>query len=277
MRKLFTLPILTILFAIVFYAITIIFPGPGTQPEFAGPAATIFSILLGFMVANSQSRMNSIYERLKTENSNNLIIYRLSAAFGTSTQDKIRDLLDQYLMDQIDYNIEEFEYSSYSFEKLYNYILQLDPTDNRQDKAIIKSLDILNLSTVNRGQIEAESKHRLSLGQWASILALMFVTIITVWTMSDGGWWGGAVLTALASAVVLMVLTMRDMNNLKWGNASWTWQPLHKLFKDIGLVPYYTSAIINDHEADIAKGELIRIGVVGRDGKKEIKTIHFGE
>lgn len=259
MRKLFSLTTLVVVFALSFFAATVFLNAPGEQPIYAGSAATIFSILFGFMVADGRSRMNNVYQRLKTENANNLTVYRLSSVFGSDVQGNVRQLLDSYLIAQVDYEIEDFDRSDRAFQRLYQYIISLDPKNDREKTAYTRLITLLHESTTNRAQIEAVVKDRLRRGQWLSILALMGVTITTIWSMADGGILAGGILTALASGIVLMVLIMRDMDNLKWGNASWTWQPLHDLFKDLSLIPYYPSEVLKGNEAKIKKGETIRV------------------
>jgi len=69
------------------------------------------------------------------------------------------------------------------------------------------------------------------------------------------------------------------LNNLKWQKTIWTWQPLHNLFKNLDLIPYYPKPVVDRGEAKIEKGELIRLANYPQSypdmTKKVIETVEY--
>jgi hypothetical protein len=84
--------------------------------------------------------------------------------------------------------------------------------------------------------------------------------------------------TVLATASVLLVLVLRDMNNLKWDKDSWTWQPLKNLFRNLDLTPYFPAD--NLHETKFKKGEKYRVSALPVDldnlDNRVVETRVFG-
>lgn len=251
-----------ILFTVAFFALALAKPGEGYSDflfMFSAAAAVIFSIFIVFSVSNSRSRLDKVNELLKTENANNLLLYKMSAAFGVQAQNDIRRLIDVYIIDQIDYRLEDFDQSAQSFRVLYDYIISLESKGTTQDIVLTEMIRILNLSSSNRVQVETLMSQRLSKFEWISVWGLTFVVVSHLYEMSHGILFQTLLLTILASASVLLVLVLRDLDNLKWQKDAWTWRPLRNLFISLDLLPYYPRPIVDKGEAKIKKGEKIRL------------------
>lgn len=251
------------LFTLAFFALVILYPGHGYSDflfMFSAAAALLFGIFIVFSISNSHERINKVNEFLKVEDANNLSIYRLSRVFGKETNDEIRALLDTYLMDQIDYQLEDFHKSGGSFHDLYKYITDLEPLNRKQEAAYGEMLHTLTDSSSNRIQVETLVNQKLSRYEWISVWSLAFVTISHTYEMSHKDEIFNAILlTILASASLLLVLVLRDLDNLKWQKGKWTWQPLHRLFLNMDLMPYYPRIIIESGEAKVPHDEKIRL------------------
>lgn len=250
---------LFVLFAVAFLAVALVKPGGGNSPTYSTAAAGIFGIFIGFSISNSRKRLNRVNELLKTENADNLLVYRLSAVFGSKIQDKIRELMDSYLIDQIDYRLDDFDRSGDSFDKLYEYVINLEFENEKQKMTLGSMVSTLNESSSNRIQIETITTHKISIFEWISVWSLTFVVVFNLYGMTTGDVFQSLLITILASAIILLVLVLRDLDNLKWQKAVWTWKPLHSLFVNMDLLPYYPRIIVDVGEAKIPNGEKIRL------------------
>jgi hypothetical protein len=251
---------LTIAFAIAFFSVALIFPGPDVEPLYAGAAAGIFGIFIGFSISGANRRISRVNELVKDENGINLTHYNMSALFGKKIQNEVRALIDNYLIAQVDYKLEDFHRSSLEFKVLHTYLLNLKFDTKKEEKAYSEIISNLNKQTLNRSQIEASVGERISRYEWMSILFLLMLVVFTSYNMSDGTVLRAIFVTILATASILLVLVLRDINNLKWNKNFWTWQPLKNLFLNLGLVPYFPG--YNLHEIKFKKGEEFRIGIL---------------
>jgi len=115
------------------------------------------------------------------------------------------------------------------------------------------------LSSSNRIQIETITNQKLSRFEWISVWGLTFVVISQMYQMSHDDVFASISLTVLASASFLLVLVLRDLDNLKWQKDKWTWEPLHNLFTNMELMPYYPRVIFETGEAKAPYGVKIRV------------------
>lgn len=253
---------LIILFTVSFFSLLIIRPGEGYSNflfMFSAAAALIFGIYIVFSVSNVRDRLNKVNELLKIENANNLLLYKMSANFGAELQGNIRGLMDSYLIAQVDYRLEDYNQSREAFQALYDRIVLIDPEGKRQEVIYEEMIDILTLSSVSRIQIETIVDQKISNYEWISVWGLTFVVVSHLYEMSNGDTYAAVLLTILASASVLLVLVLRDFDSLRWQKDTWTWKPLHRLFQNMDLIPYYPRQVVTSGEAKIAKGQKIRL------------------
>lgn len=247
---------MTVVFAVTFFTFTLLFPGDNAEPLYAGAAASIFGIFIGFSISGANDRISRVNELLKTENGYNLINYNMSKQFGKKVQDEVRELIDNYLIAQIDYKLEDFYRSGPEFNRLYSYFLALEPKTTKEEKAYDEIIEALNDQTLGRSQIETIVSERISRYEWASALFLLVLVVVTAYSMSDGTVLRAIFVSILATASLLLVLVLRDINNLKWDKYTWTWKPLRNLFRNLSLIPYYGD---NEHEVKFEPGERFRL------------------
>jgi hypothetical protein len=247
---------LTIFFSLCFLVVTLFLPGENAEPLYAGAATGVFGIFIGFSISGANGRLAKVNELLKADNAYHLICYNMAYKFGANTQSEVRKLIDAHLVAQIDYKIEDFDHSDPEFNKLRDYLLGLEFKSIEEEKAYVEIMQTLNKQTLNRSQVETAVSERISKYEWASIIFLLVLVVVAAHSMSDGTIMRAIFVSILATASVLLVLVLRDMNNLKWDKYTWTWKPLRKLFKDLGLVPYYGALA---HEVKLEPNEEFRI------------------
>src|SRR3989344_6594449 len=104
-----------------------------TIKDLLSAATFLFGIFAAFSISNSHTRMNTIHELLKLEDARVLMIFNLAKIFSPDVQEKTAELLDEYVIAQIDYEPSDFKYSYKPFGNLFQFILQINP-DNEQEK-----------------------------------------------------------------------------------------------------------------------------------------------
>ncbi len=254
---------LAALFFIWFLLFALAVPGKGFSDFLlliSAAASVIFGIYIAFTISNSRERLNKTNELLKIEDANLLLLFKLSKVFDQKKQDEILKLLDKYLVEQIDYKLEDFALSAPSFHKLHDYILHLDCKNNKQERVHDEMISVLSSSSTNRTQVETIVHENLSKLEWISVCSLTFIFISLVWQMTYSGMGIFYLLLTdvLASTSLLLLLVARDINALKWQKDTWTWKPLNSLFKSMGLIPYYPRIVVTSGEVILPVGEKVR-------------------
>ncbi len=219
----------------------------------------LFGIIVSFLINHSRSNLNQINEILKSDEAILLSIYETSITFGREVQDSVRSLLDKYLIDQIDYNLEDFKYSSKAFMKLYRYIISLDPKNAQQNLAYSSILSILSSSTINRKKVETFVQDRILSFEWIVVLILLILELFFIFYFNSGNLISVILSTFLSTSAITLVFILRDFDNLTRNEDKWIWEPLSNLFQSLELVPYYPIDAIEGNKAKIRKGEKIRV------------------
>ncbi|MCL5432649.1 MAG: hypothetical protein M1524_00850 [Patescibacteria group bacterium] len=219
----------------------------------------LFGIFVSFLINDSRSNLNHINEILKSDEATLQSIYEVSIAFGKDVQDSVRNLMDKYLTDQIDYYLEDFKYSNKSFKELYRYIVSLKPKNAQENYAYSNMLSALSSSSINRKRVETFVQNKILIIEWIVVLILLVLELFFIFYFNSGDLISIILSTLLSTSAIVLVLILKDFDNLKRNEDKWIWEPLGNLFQSLGLVPYYPMATIKDNRAKIRKGEKIRV------------------
>lgn len=242
----------------VFFIVVMIFPGIGEEPPYATVASAVFAIYLGFAISGSRSRSEQVSELLKEHNGYVLIIYRLSEVFDAKIRKQIQNLIDNYLIEQIDYALDDFNLSEKSFKKLYEYLIHLPTKTKKQEGAYDNMIDVADDISVTRTKVEALVRTKLSKVEWVATLTFLVITVTVFYFMSDGSLINSIIYTVAVGAMVLLVIILKRSNSLKWDKNKWTWEPLRDLFINLDLIPYYPLDAVDRGEIILPKGEEVR-------------------
>ncbi len=258
----FNILVISIIALVIFFLIAIFLPGPGYSDYVfvvISVASILFSIQIAFSIATNQSKLSQINEILKYDEGIWLFIYQLSLNYDEQSQLEVKNLIDSYYMEQIDYLLKDFRLTNDSFFKLFRYIEKLHPHTKVQEATYGEMINLLGESTKNRKQVEALVSQSMSKFEWFSILGLLFVLILLLFYINTQSLISIISTVFLSMSALVLVLILRDLDNLRWREESWNWQPLENLFYDLGLLPYYPKVILDAGRIKLKKGQKIRI------------------
>jgi hypothetical protein len=171
----------------------------------------------------------------------------------------LQKLIDEYLIEQVDYSLDDFKLSEPAFQEVFDYVIGLKPDGVEQKECYKKMIDALSDISTTRTRIETLAVARLSVHEWVATIAFLVVTIVSLYFMSDGDLISSIVFSAVVGALILLVVILFESDKLKWDKDQWTWQPLHDLFINIGLLPYYPGDAVARGEIKLPHQEKIRI------------------
>lgn len=248
--------------SIVYFAICLIYKGSGYNNQYyvlSTIATFLYGIFLAFTIYNNQSRFSRIRELLRNDDSNLLLMYRQGRIFGEENQKKIKEHIDKYLIGQIDYRLEDFSESTSGFNQLQEFILELEPKNNREAVIYQNLLTALADSAKNRSLVSSLVSQKVTQIEWFSIVGLQTLIAIFILILNNSSVVSAILSTLLVSVSLIMILVLYQIDQLSWQEDKWIWQPLHKLFLELELIPYYSEQVISSGRARITKGEKVRI------------------
>ena len=250
-----------ILFAIVFIFLALFLKGSGSNTSnnnLMALSTFMFGIFVAFSIASAHDKIRKINEFTNAEEGNSLFIYKALGLWGEGVKQKVQKLIDEYLIDQIDYKLQDFHYSSRSFMKLFDFVLNIDCKTDAQKTIYGNIVSTLEDSLKNRKQVESLVKERMALVEWVSIIILLLVNISFMFNMNDGSTINIFSTILLSIASIILVLILRSLDSLNWKESTWIWKPLENLFKELDLLPYYAD-VVTSGRVKLDKGTKIRI------------------
>lgn len=255
-------------------------PGPNDQVNaLLSVASFFFGIFVSFSITNSHGRFSKIIDNLKDEEASLLFCFYCSKAFGEEINTKVRNLVDTYLMAQIDYRLSDYDKSSGKLEDIIKFVLTLQPQTKAQEDAFSKMTDLLKDVVVKRKQTEVAISQPLSQMEWGTILVLLPVIIGSIYYINVG-----TVLSILTSILLiivalLLVYTLIDIDGLHWNEQKLIWKSLADTFMKLGLLPYFPGEPVLGGQVDLSLlpvGQRIRVALYTHsypDMTKEIKIL----
>ncbi|MBU0975467.1 MAG: hypothetical protein ABIE03_00055 [Patescibacteria group bacterium] len=249
----------TSFFTIVFVFLATFITG-GEQSDqvqtLLGVSSFIFGIFLAFYTANSHGRFNDVMKGLRIDSGILKFIYLSSKLFPEQVQERIKTLIDNYLIEQLDYFLYDFDKSQKQLDDLFEYILFLKPETKEQQTAYDNMIDEMNEATKNRKQVESNVTAHLSIFEWSILIVLLVIILFCLFYINDSTIISILLTTMLSTASAIMLLTLYDLDSLRWQEQYRIWDPLQRLFREMNLLPYYPDAAIASGRIRPLKGKV---------------------
>lgn len=205
----------------------------------------LFGIFLAFAIANRQSRFNSIRMSLRKNDALLLSIYKLSISFGAEAQNKCRILIDDFLINSIDYELIDYDKSVNKFNELFNFFLEVEPKAESQKIIYNNIISALKESVNNEKELIHWLNEKMLSFEWGSLLILVFVILASLFIINDNSFISVLITVLLGTSLILFLLILRNLDNLRWKEDSWIWIPLTELFIELELIPYIPKGVVN--------------------------------
>ncbi|NQV89302.1 MAG: hypothetical protein HQ488_03215 [Parcubacteria group bacterium] len=237
---------------VVFYAAYFNFYFFVPRPEVDGEIVTmilsmatfIFAIIVGFSISGRHGRLTEIRTRLRENDARLLNMYKLSAVFGKIKSKKCLKLIEDSLISQLDYKLVDIHRSTPTLLKLHDFILELKPKTSTQNNAEYLLMDNMGGVLRNVREVSHLVDSKMSKHEWGSLFLLSTIIWFSLFLIGGGSIISWIVIPLLATVLGLLMFILQDFNNLRWGERTWIWRPISRLFLDLGLKPYMPEAVL---------------------------------
>ncbi len=212
----------------------------------ASMAAFLFGVLMAFTIARTRERLALIQDLIAKGNAGLLSIHQMMAVFGECDRNRVRELIDRRITDQIDYRLVDNHLSSESQLELADAVYQLDPS-SRQLEAVYKELVKLTIDMgADRALIEAATGQALSAIEWSGLLLLLLLLLGLIAVLPGGTLLGALVAGGLAGTLATLMILLRKLDRLRWHERTAIWEPTTRLFRSMGNDPYVPREVIDN-------------------------------
>jgi hypothetical protein len=208
-------------------------------------AAFLFGVLLAFTIVRTRERLARVQDLIAKIDSSLFSIHQMVAVFGSDDRDRIRDLVDWHLTDQIDYRLVDYHWATSSFLRLTDEVRALDPITSQQEAVYRELVSLCIGMHSDRALIEAATGQEMSPIEWTGLLLLLLVLLGLISVLPGGTALGALVAGTLAAALSTLMILLRRLDLLRWHERVTIWEPTSRLFRTMGRDPYVPRLVIS--------------------------------
>ena len=227
----------------------------------------LFAILIGFYITDLWSRFQKIRESVAVEVSGLQTYYLFVQILGTYPRHKKWVKKQQELIDRY---VREFFYVEWTdYEKVdpyFNAIIESlgelkELKTNKETETYSNFLPLLNEITTAREKLFMYGEDRLKKMEWVVILFLSVIIVFSIFVIRTPNFSSLFLSGTLISTVVILLLLLKDLNDLSFGEEMVSFEPYETIFDVIGKPRFYLKRDIESRRAIPPKGVKYRIGV----------------
>ncbi len=231
-----------------------------------GIVGLLFAILVGFFITDLWSRYQRIRENVAVEVSGLQTYYLFVQILGRFLHHKEWAKKQQELIDKY---IREFFYVEWSdygkIDPYFNEIIKSlkemkELKTNQENETYSNILPILNDITTSREKLFIYGKDKLSKMEWIVVLFLSAILIFSIFLIRTSDLPSLLLSGTLISTVIILLLILRDLNDLSFGEGMVSFEPYETIFDVIGKPRFYLKRDIKTGRVVPPKGIKYRVG-----------------
>ncbi len=266
-----------IIFVVVFSFITLLTPTFDRLIDieiFLTVSTFLFGIFSGFFIANRWGRYSRMKTLLTNETGDLISIYKISKLIGNNFSKKISDIIDNYLIETFKYEVYEYhEKTEKFFYEIFNQIEKIKPKTHQQKEATGLIMWQLKDMPRDREELFLLGRSKMPKFMFPIIWFLAFVIIFCLFYIRISTIASSIITILLSTCVVLVILVLRDLNNLKWGERSLAFEIYHRVFDAIDKLRVYPDISIKKGRIEAPEDRDYRLGIFEeKNGKQYFKN-----
>tara|TARA_Y100000310_G_C20676511_1_gene813393 strand:+ start:1337 stop:2197 length:861 start_codon:yes stop_codon:yes gene_type:complete len=209
----------------------------------------LFAIYSGFFMSRLNDRYEDIEGYYTSEDAKLLSFSRDSLSISKKLGNKVKEILDEYYILVFDlYDTERYyKGTAKAFVRLYDMLSTVNKkklTEEPFDDMYV----LLSEIEENRNKAAEELSKEISKGQWASLIVLGSTIIVSIFLLRTDAIIFLILSALFSSVVIIILLTMRDLENLKLGGHSIAQESAHDNLDFMGLLRYYNAERLNKED-----------------------------
>lgn len=247
----------------IFFTIARVFIGEnsvgGIDTALLAPVVVLFSLFISFVINSQRSRYDSFFENNRAESSVLFSIHLFSKAFSKRVQEDVRKLMDNYLVMQMDFKLNDFKETDKGFTELAEYLMSIEPSGDSEVEAKDKILDLIPSDQERRYNMQTLLTERVARSEWITILSLYVATIYSFLLFRTPDAISILIGSLVCTAATMLVLVLYKLDTLSYKTSEKISEPIQRLFVDLELMPYYSGPQIESGQVKPIKGVKVRV------------------
>lgn len=264
---------------ILFVVAVLLFEGKGGEINDVEWILTIstflFAILAGFFISRAVARLGEIRKNIGAEDALFLSLYKTAQGVGGGAEKKIVDLIDKYYVITYDNDTSNYYKPTIPyFLRIWDGVAKLRkgniPSSYEQQLLVI----LANIESC-RNLTSTIDKEKVGKGQWIILFILSMIILICLFYIKTGTIFSNVTTVLLSTSLVMILLILRDLQNLKFGEADLSLEESgQEVLEVMGKLRYYNQKYFQMRSRKIPKNvKRFRLGLHKPGGKLNIRIV----
>ena len=231
-----------------------------------GMVGLLFAILIGFFITDLWSRFQRIRENVAIEVSGLQTYFLFTKILGDFPRhkkwaDKQRELVDRYVREFFYVEWSDYGKIDVHFNNIIDSLREVEELETiKEDETYANLLPLLNEITTAREKLFMYGKDRLNKMEWMVLLFLTGILVFSLFIIRAPGFSSLFLSGTLVSTLVILILILRDLDNLSFGEDMVSFEPYETIFDVIGKSRFYLKKDIKTGRVVPPKDTKYRIG-----------------
>jgi len=236
---------------ILFALATVAIPGHGSSHDvelILTVSSFLFAILAGFYISRQSKRFDSLRQFVALQDANWVSVFKTAEIIGKDFANRIADRIDAYYIVWFDFNIgaEAYKHTSKLLDDVYSELrthtgIADDNTDSVYDEMAMFLAEIEK----NRNQESVLSREKMTAGQWTVLLILTGIIVFSLYYLMVPALYSKVITVLHSTVLVLVILMLRDLQNLMHGGEMQLDESGQEVFEVIGKPRYYNKKYLD--------------------------------
>ncbi len=235
----------------------------------------LFAILTGFFLSRLNDRYNQIREVTAAEDAAWTSLYRMAPAFGKNFVKKISKIIDKYYIVAFDFDVGNYyKHNTKYFNQIYSALMEIKISTPKIDNLFDDMFSLLLEIEHKRNKSSVLASEKLTMGQWLVLLFLAGMIMLSIFSLDTVDIYYKIAAVIFSTTLVLILLTLRDLQNLRHGGQLLAVESGQEVFEFIGELRYYNQEYIETGLIKIPENiKEYRLGLHKPGGKFKIKVV----
>lgn len=222
----------------------------------------IYGVIMAFFIATATSNHLNLNSQLAEANSLLTSIYSFVRLLDTRRGKKIADLIDQYLMSTLQYDL--LDHAKYTEQKFYEIIREIDVVDikngDSKASALFQNLQTAKADLFKKRQMIVQLAPRvITLTHWMVIFLLNGVIVSLLFSFRTGDAISNVFFGVIIISFYFLLMVLRQVDSNELLERQLAYEDAQVVFKSIGKLRFYPLTALENNIAHIPK-ETYRVG-----------------
>lgn len=204
----------------------------------------LFGIIVGFFIADLYARYQGIRENAALDSSCLSTFYFMATILGQKNKawlKKVETRINDYIRKFMPLPWHKYSETEKEFIAIGDSLKELKYTSDKENETYSNILAVYSQHSDAREKLVMYGQDKLSWGEWLVSLFLGGLLLASLFYVKDTSLVSILFTGAITSAILILFIVLRDLNNLNFGESAVSIEPYERVLDAIGKPRYFKS------------------------------------